>query len=243
MSWSHQGRILVLLVSSQRDKHPGSLEIVHVKDSVGHSFATRLNNLFVIGKQLCSLVQNLHQVTVFTFNNGCHEGDEGYNGNEEGYEGQDGSSCTRVHATHLSVIGLTSSCNVDPETSIQHPESQIQNPASSILNSESSIPNLDSSIPNSESNIQSPPSRTECRAPQVQNRASRTQNPASGIPNRKCSSSIQHPASSMSTLESSIPDAESASRIHKPGYQIIQSPVRFSPYLEWRSALDWLLRI
>ena len=29
---------------------PGSFEIVHVKDAVGHSFATRLQNVFVIGK-------------------------------------------------------------------------------------------------------------------------------------------------------------------------------------------------
>lgn len=34
---------------AHREKHPGSFEIVHVKDSVGHTFATRLNNVFVIG--------------------------------------------------------------------------------------------------------------------------------------------------------------------------------------------------
>merc|ERR1719503_47866 len=33
-----------------RERHPGSFEIVHVKDAVGHSFATRLCNVFVIGK-------------------------------------------------------------------------------------------------------------------------------------------------------------------------------------------------
>jgi small subunit ribosomal protein S4e len=33
-----------------RERHPGSFEIVHVKDAVGHSFATRLQNVFVIGK-------------------------------------------------------------------------------------------------------------------------------------------------------------------------------------------------
>lgn len=32
-----------------REKHPGSFEIVHVKDAVGHTFATRLQNVFVIG--------------------------------------------------------------------------------------------------------------------------------------------------------------------------------------------------
>eukprot|EP00448_Togula_jolla_P037383 CAMPEP_0170621680 /NCGR_PEP_ID=MMETSP0224-20130122/28727_1 /TAXON_ID=285029 /ORGANISM="Togula jolla, Strain CCCM 725" /LENGTH=259 /DNA_ID=CAMNT_0010947949 /DNA_START=76 /DNA_END=855 /DNA_ORIENTATION=- len=33
-----------------REKHPGAMEIVHVKDAVGHTFATRLSNVFVIGK-------------------------------------------------------------------------------------------------------------------------------------------------------------------------------------------------
>jgi len=42
------GRVGVI---THREKHPGSFEIVHVKDSVGHSFATRLNNVFIIGKQ------------------------------------------------------------------------------------------------------------------------------------------------------------------------------------------------
>jgi len=32
-----------------REKHPGSFEIVHLKDDVGHAFATRLQNVFVIG--------------------------------------------------------------------------------------------------------------------------------------------------------------------------------------------------
>uniref|UniRef100_T1JIB6 40S ribosomal protein S4 n=1 Tax=Strigamia maritima TaxID=126957 RepID=T1JIB6_STRMM len=35
---------------TNRERHPGSFDIVHVKDSVGHSFATRLNNIFLIGK-------------------------------------------------------------------------------------------------------------------------------------------------------------------------------------------------
>uniref|UniRef100_A0A915LBK5 Small ribosomal subunit protein eS4 n=1 Tax=Romanomermis culicivorax TaxID=13658 RepID=A0A915LBK5_ROMCU len=34
-----------------RERHPGSFDIVHVKDSAGNSFATRMNNIFVIGKQ------------------------------------------------------------------------------------------------------------------------------------------------------------------------------------------------
>jgi len=33
-----------------RERHPGSFDIVHVKDGNGHVFATRMNNVFVIGK-------------------------------------------------------------------------------------------------------------------------------------------------------------------------------------------------
>jgi len=33
-----------------RERHPGSFEMVQIKDTVGHSFATRLSNVFVIGK-------------------------------------------------------------------------------------------------------------------------------------------------------------------------------------------------
>jgi len=33
-----------------RERHPGSFEIVHLKDAVGHAFCTRLSNVFVIGK-------------------------------------------------------------------------------------------------------------------------------------------------------------------------------------------------
>ena len=32
------------------EHHPGSYEIVHVKDSQGRAFATRLSNIFVIGQ-------------------------------------------------------------------------------------------------------------------------------------------------------------------------------------------------
>ncbi|XP_064617454.1 small ribosomal subunit protein eS4-like [Liolophura sinensis] len=35
---------------THRERHPGSFDIVHVKDSLGHSFATRLSYVFVIGK-------------------------------------------------------------------------------------------------------------------------------------------------------------------------------------------------
>merc|ERR1711957_500283 len=35
---------------THREKHPGSFEVVHLKDAVGHSFATRLQNVFPIGE-------------------------------------------------------------------------------------------------------------------------------------------------------------------------------------------------
>jgi len=38
------------------EHHPGSYEIVHVKDSLGHSFATRLSNVFVIGQGKKSMI-------------------------------------------------------------------------------------------------------------------------------------------------------------------------------------------
>jgi len=41
------GRVGVI---THREKHPGSFEIVHIKDSAGHAFNTRLENVFVIGK-------------------------------------------------------------------------------------------------------------------------------------------------------------------------------------------------
>jgi len=44
---NNMGRVGVI---QHREKHPGSFEIVHLKDSVGHSFATRLDNVMVIGK-------------------------------------------------------------------------------------------------------------------------------------------------------------------------------------------------
>merc|ERR1719392_499997 len=33
-----------------REKHPGSFDIVHVKDAQGHTFATRIGYVFIIGK-------------------------------------------------------------------------------------------------------------------------------------------------------------------------------------------------
>ena len=41
------GRVGVI---GHRERHPGSFDIVHIKDSTGHNFATRLHNVFVIGK-------------------------------------------------------------------------------------------------------------------------------------------------------------------------------------------------
>merc|ERR1712100_464449 len=41
------GRVGVII---SRERHQGSFDIVHIKDSQGHSFATRLGNVFVIGK-------------------------------------------------------------------------------------------------------------------------------------------------------------------------------------------------
>merc|ERR1719258_343214 len=41
------GRIGII---TSRERHQGSFDIVHLKDSAGHSFATRLGNVFVIGE-------------------------------------------------------------------------------------------------------------------------------------------------------------------------------------------------
>ncbi|XP_013403278.1 40S ribosomal protein S4 [Lingula anatina] len=37
-------------IVTHRERHPGGFDIVHIKDAMGHSFATRLNYVFVIGK-------------------------------------------------------------------------------------------------------------------------------------------------------------------------------------------------
>merc|ERR1712113_689478 len=47
------GRVGVI---QSRDRHPGSYDIVHVKDATGASFATRLSNIFVIGRGKQALV-------------------------------------------------------------------------------------------------------------------------------------------------------------------------------------------
>jgi len=41
------GRVGII---QHRDRHPGSFDIIHVKDAAGQTFATRLSNVFVIGK-------------------------------------------------------------------------------------------------------------------------------------------------------------------------------------------------
>jgi len=43
----NMGRVGVIV---NRERHPGSFDIVHIKDAVGNAFATRLGNVFVIGK-------------------------------------------------------------------------------------------------------------------------------------------------------------------------------------------------
>lgn len=42
----NRGRVGIL---QSRERHPGSFEIIHIKDSNGNTFATRLNAAFVIG--------------------------------------------------------------------------------------------------------------------------------------------------------------------------------------------------
>jgi len=41
---------------THRERHPGSFDIVHIKDTVGKTFATRLNNVFIIGKGVKELI-------------------------------------------------------------------------------------------------------------------------------------------------------------------------------------------
>nr|BAK03384.1 predicted protein [Hordeum vulgare subsp. vulgare] len=43
----NMGRVGVIV---HRERHLGSFDIVHIKDAVGNTFATRLGNVFVIGK-------------------------------------------------------------------------------------------------------------------------------------------------------------------------------------------------
>jgi len=52
-SGRNMGRVGVI---EHRERHDGDFDIVHVKDSVGHTFVTRDANIFVIGKGTKSLV-------------------------------------------------------------------------------------------------------------------------------------------------------------------------------------------
>lgn len=44
----NMGRIGVI---TSRERHPGGFDIIHLKDARDHTFATRLNNVFVIGTE------------------------------------------------------------------------------------------------------------------------------------------------------------------------------------------------
>ena len=52
------GRVGVL---QHVEKHPSSFDIAHVKDANGHSFATRVNNTFVIGEGKKTVISLLPQ--------------------------------------------------------------------------------------------------------------------------------------------------------------------------------------
>jgi small subunit ribosomal protein S4e len=47
------GRVGVVV---NKERHPGSFDIVHIKDAAGNNFATRIGNVFVMGKGNTSLV-------------------------------------------------------------------------------------------------------------------------------------------------------------------------------------------
>jgi len=49
----NMGRVGIL---EHRERHPGSYDIVHIKDAAGHTFATRGSNVFTIGKGTKSLI-------------------------------------------------------------------------------------------------------------------------------------------------------------------------------------------
>jgi ribosomal protein S4E len=43
------------------EKHPSNFDIAHVKDTAGHHFATRVNNVFVIGETKKAFISLLPQ--------------------------------------------------------------------------------------------------------------------------------------------------------------------------------------
>jgi len=47
------GRVGIIV---SRERHEGSFDIVHVKDAANHTFATRISNVFVVGKGTKSLI-------------------------------------------------------------------------------------------------------------------------------------------------------------------------------------------
>jgi small subunit ribosomal protein S4e len=47
------GRVGII---THKEKHPGSFDIIHVKDAAGQTFATRVGNVFVIGKGTKSFI-------------------------------------------------------------------------------------------------------------------------------------------------------------------------------------------
>jgi len=49
----NMGRVGIV---EHRERHPGSHDIVHIKDAAGHVFATRGSNVFIVGKGTKSLV-------------------------------------------------------------------------------------------------------------------------------------------------------------------------------------------
>ena len=49
----NMGRVGIV---GHRERHPGSFDIVHIKDAVGNVFATRLSNVFIIGKGATPLI-------------------------------------------------------------------------------------------------------------------------------------------------------------------------------------------
>lgn len=52
------GRVGVL---QHIEKHPSSFDIAHIKDAAGHTFATRVSNVFVIGEGKKSVISLLPQ--------------------------------------------------------------------------------------------------------------------------------------------------------------------------------------
>ena len=56
----NNGRVGIIV---SREKHKGAFDIVHIEDSAGNRFATRITNVFVIGKGKTPLI-SLPKVSV-----------------------------------------------------------------------------------------------------------------------------------------------------------------------------------